>query len=353
MNNRISVEKPVMNASVARFVLLALLWGSSFTFIKVSLEGLTASQLVFSRLVLGAAVLLVIARFRKTELPRSAGVWGHVAAAGLLGNVIPYLLLAYGEQATGAGIAGVFVGSTPLFTTALAMAALPAERATPRTAIGLLVGFLGVVLVIGPWQDSPGSVSGWLACLGTALSYAASFVYVRKYLSPQKLSPLALAASQLAAAATLQALAIPFLTWHAPRFTGGITVSIIILGVLSTGFAYVLYFRLIGEVGATTASAVNYLVPVCAVLASVALLDEPVTWNVFVGGLVLLVAMAYADKRIKQPGRRSTDSILLVPRPYVNDMVNMVSVSGRLGADKVSGDKDPQMNRRKTLRQDT
>lgn len=197
------------NATVVRFLLLASLWGSSFTFIKVSLEGLTPSQLVLTRLLLGAAVLLVIAGIRKVGLPRSGAVWGHVAAAALFGNVIPFLLLSYGERTTGAGIAGVLVGGTPLLTLTIATAVLPAERATPRKAIGLVIGFLGVVLVIGPWSEALGSTGGRLACLGAALSYATGFVYVRKFLSPLGLAPLAAAGSQLVAAATLQAVVTP------------------------------------------------------------------------------------------------------------------------------------------------
>ncbi|RDI34891.1 DMT family transporter [Lentzea flaviverrucosa] len=287
-------------ASVARFLLLALLWGSSFTFIKVSLEGLTPGQLVLSRLILGAAVLLSIAAIRKVALPRSVQVWGHIAAAGLFGNVIPFLLLSYGEKSTGAGIAGVLIGATPLLTLALATAALPTERATSRKAVGLALGFVGVVLLIGPWHESLGSLSGRMACFGAAVSYAIGFVYVRKYLSPLGLAPLSLAASQLVSAAVLQAVVTPFLAWRTPDFTGPVTLSIVLLGLFSTGLAYVLYFRLIGDVGATTASAVNYVVPVFAVLVSVLFLGEHVTWNLLAGGLVVLVGVAYAENRMGQ-----------------------------------------------------
>jgi drug/metabolite transporter (DMT)-like permease len=288
------------NATIARLVLLAVLWGSSFTFIKMSLEGLTPGQLVLSRLILGAAVLLAIVGLRKVALPRGAGVWAHIAAAALFGNVIPFLGLSYGEQTTGAGIAGVLIGSTPLLTLMIAAAALPTERASSRKIIALLVGFVGVVLVIGPWNEALGSVNGRLACFGAAVSYAIGFVYVRKYLSPRGLPSLALAASQLVAAAVLQAVVTPFLSWRTPDFTGRVTFSIIFLGVLSTGLAYVLYFRLIGDVGATTASAVNYLVPVAAVAISVAVLSEPVTWNLVLGGLVVLGGVAFAENRVKQ-----------------------------------------------------
>jgi drug/metabolite transporter (DMT)-like permease len=285
--------------SLLRLALLAVLWGSSFTFIKLSLEGLTPGQLVLGRLVLGAAALLAVAAYRRVGLPRSRDVWGHVAVAALLGNVVPFLLLSYGEQTTSAGMAGVLVGCTPLLTLALAAVALPGERATARKATGLVVGFVGVVLVVGPWRDLAGSIGGQLACLGSALSYAAGFVYVRKYLSPRRLAALSLAAAQLLAAVALQAAATPLLDWHTPRFTGRVIIGILVLGLLSTGWAYVLYFRLISDLGATTASAVNYLVPVAGVIVGVAVLSEPVAWNLLAGGAVVLAGVAFAEDRVR------------------------------------------------------
>jgi drug/metabolite transporter (DMT)-like permease len=298
--------------TVARFLSLAVLWGSGFTLIKVALDGLTPGQLVLGRLVLGAAVLLAILAVRGIPLPRSAGVWGHLTVAALLGNVIPFLLLSYGEQTTGAGIASILVGSTPLLTMAIATAALPTERATRRKVTGLLVGFLGVVVVIGPWRDSLGSIGGQLACLGTALSYAANFVYVRRNLSPRGLLPLALAGSQLLAAAVLQALVTPLLAWRTPVLTAGVLGSVVFLGLLCTGLSFVLYFRLIQDIGATSASAVNYLVPVSAVLLGVVLLGEALTWNLLAGGLVVLAGVAYAENRLVPPRLPASRTLLPV-----------------------------------------
>lgn len=288
------------NATLIRFLLLATLWGSSFTFIKVSLEGLTPAQLVLARLILGAAILLVIIAFRRIALPKGAAVWGHLALAALFGNVIPFLLLSYGEKSTGAGIAGVLIGSTPLLTLMLAAMVIPEERATSRKLLGLVGGFVGVVLVIGPWRDAFGSITGQLCCFGAAVSYAAGFVYVRRFLSPKKLPPLALAASQLISAAALQAVATPVFVWQTPHWSNRVIGAMLILGALNTGWAYVLYFRIIGDTSATTASAVNYVVPVTAVAIGVVLLGEGITWNLIVGGLVVLVSMAYAENRLAQ-----------------------------------------------------
>jgi drug/metabolite transporter (DMT)-like permease len=287
------------NATTVRFLLLAALWGSSFSLIKVSLEGLTPGQLVLSRLVLGATVLLTGAWLRGVRLPDSLAIWAHVAVAAVFGNVAPFLLLSYGEQSTGAGIAGVLIGATPLLTLGIAAVALPTERVTRRKLIGLLIGFVGVVLVVGPWRDAGGSIGGRIACVAAAVSYAAGFVYVRKLLSPRSIAPLAMAASQLVSAAVLQALVTPFLAWHSPDVSLRVAASIAVLGLLATGLAYVLYFRLIGDVGATTASAVNYVVPVFAVLISAALLGEAPTWNLLAGGVVVLAGVAYAENRLR------------------------------------------------------
>jgi drug/metabolite transporter (DMT)-like permease len=214
-----------------RFLVLALLWGSSFTLIKEALAGLSPAQLVLARLVLGAAVLLSIAAIRRVGLPRGAAVRGHLAAAALFGNVIPFLLLSYGERTAGAGIAGVLVGATPLLTLSVAAFALAEERATARKLIGLLVGFAGLVVVIAPWRTGLGSAGGELACFGAAVSYAAGFVYVRKFLSPRHLAPMSLAAGQLSMAVVLQAAVSPFLQWGAVSLTPRVTVSIVLVGM--------------------------------------------------------------------------------------------------------------------------
>jgi drug/metabolite transporter (DMT)-like permease len=309
----------VKNATVARFLLQATLWGSSFTFIKESLKGLTPGQLVLARLLLGTAVLLAIAALRRVPLPRGAAVWGHVALAAVFGNVVPFLLLSYGERSTGAGLAGVLVGGTPLLTLGIATAVLPAERPTLRKTLGLLVGFAGTVVVIGPWSSAAGSVGARVACFGAALSYATGYVYVRKFLTPRALAPLAAAASQLLAAAVLQAVALPFMAWHTVHLTGRVTGSILFLGLFSTGLAYVLYFRLIGDVGATNASAVNYVVPVAAVIIGAAALGESVSWNLLVGGVIVLLGMGYAENGLgplrRAPAPQPAPAPVPVPAP--------------------------------------
>ena len=284
--------------SVVLFFLLGLIWGGSYIFIKIALDGLAPAQLVLTRLVLGTTVLLIVVRLRKMKLPRSGIVWAHISVTAILGMVAPFLLLAWGETRTSGAMAGVLIAATPLLTMVAATTILPTERATWRKAIGLLVGFGGVVLVISPWGVSGGSLPGQLAVLVAAASYAAQTVYVRKNLSQRGVPPLASATTQVILATIMQAAITPFFPWQTPALSVPIVTSISILGVIGTGLAYLIYFRLIGELGATTASAVNYIVPLCAMLLSVILLSEPITWNMIAGTIVVLGGLAFAENRI-------------------------------------------------------
>ena len=301
------------------FLLLALLWGTSFSLIKIAVSGVTPSQLVLTRLVLGAAILLLFVRLQRVPLPAGRAIWRHVTAMAALGNVIPFLLLSYGEQSTGAGLAGVMIGATPLLTVGVAAAALSDERITRRKVIGLIVGFAGVFVVLQPWRAGTASLPGTLSCLGAAASYAVSFVYARRFLTPRELRPLALASAQLLVAVFLQLLVTPLLAWRTPVLSLPVVLSLLSLGFLSTGLAYVINFRLIGEAGATTASAVNYVVPVFAVLLAAVLLGERIGVTLVLGGLLVLGGVAYAEDR--RPGRRHP-------------------AEGRLGADR---DRDPRL----------
>ena len=292
--------------STARFLTLAALWGSSFTFIKMSLEGLTPGQVVLFRLALGALLLLFIAALRGVRLPSDGRTWGLVAVAALLGNVAPFLLLSYGEQTATAGVAGALVGATPLLTLGLAAAVIPTERLGRDVVLGLVVGFVGVLLVVAPWRGFHTSVAGSLACLGAAVSYAAGFVFVRKYLSSLQIPPLSLAAGQTLAATGLLVPLTPLLGWEAPDFTGRVVGAMLALGLLGSGVAYILYFRLIADLGASRASSVNYVVPVVAVLLGVLVLDEPVTWHLILGGALVLASMAYSRREPRPaPARRA------------------------------------------------
>ena len=170
-------------ASAVRLAVLSCIWGASFLFIKVGLEGLAPMQVVTARVVSGAAVLVATVAVRRLAVPRSAVLWGHLTVLAVLANLVPFFLFAWAEQRIGSGVAGILNGTTPLLTLAVAVAVLPEERATPVRLAGMLLGFAGVVLIVGPWRDDAGgrTLSGQLACVGAAACYGVTFVYTRRF----------------------------------------------------------------------------------------------------------------------------------------------------------------------------
>jgi drug/metabolite transporter (DMT)-like permease len=282
-------------AGLLRLATLALIWGTSFLWIKVALRGLSPGQIVFARLSLGAAVLLGFVWARGTALPRGTRTWGHLCVAALFANVIPYLLFAYGEQEVDSAIAGVLNATTPLWTVVFATAVGLEARPRARKLGGLGLGFAGALVIFEPWQAGSQVLSwGGLACLAAAGAYGVSFVYMARFLAGRGLTPLALAAGQLVAASALSLVALGALGWDAPAVRADALVSVAILGVLGTGAAYVLNYRLIVVDGASAASVVTYLIPVVAAVVGAAALHETLPWNVVGGMVVVLVGVALA-----------------------------------------------------------
>lgn len=287
-------------ANLVRLGALALAWGTSFLFIKLALEGLDPLQIVLGRVSAGAVVLWSILALRRQPLPRGPRLWGHLTVLGVVANAIPFFLFGFGEERITSGLAGVLNGSTPLFTLLFALALLPEERLSLVRGVGLVLGFVGVLLVVGPWDTNPltSSVTGQLACLGASACYAAAFVYTRRYVSTSGYPPVTLAAGQLGAAAVLLWLAAPVLARGDVALTASVVGSVLALGAIGTGFAYLLYYRLIADAGATSTSMVTYLIPVVAVSFGVLLLDEPLGWNLFAGAAVVILGVALAEGRL-------------------------------------------------------
>lgn len=298
-------------ANVVRFVALALIWGASFLLIKVALHGLTAPQIVLGRLALGTAVLLVVLAGQRHRLPTDLTLWGHLVLMAVVANVVPFFLFAWAESGSRvtSGLAGVLNGTTPLLTLVIAIAALPEERATRTRVAGIALGFTGVLLIIGPWRNGAlgGQTAGLVACLVAAACYGVSFNYTRRLLSGRGHAPVVLACGQLLAGTIIQASVVAVASRHAPHLDVRVVGAVAALGALGTGLAYLLYYGLVEDVGATTASMVTYLIPVVAVILGVAILREPVTWNLFAGAAVVIGGVAIAEGRIG-PGRAGSSA---------------------------------------------
>ena len=283
-----------------RLALLALIWGSSFLWIKLADRGFPPVEVTFARLALGAAVLLPVVLARRAEVPRSVSVWGQIAVAALFANAIPYLLFAVAEQSVDSSTAGIINATTPLWTVLLALAVRHQRSVTGWQGAGLIVGFGGAVLIFSPWHSATGvATAGGMECLAASVSYAISYIYMDKFLARRGLSPIALSACQLLAAALLLALALPVSGARAPHIGAASLAGLAILGVLGTGIAYVLNYQIIAGEGATVASTVTYLLPVVAIVLGVLVLGETVTAAALAGIALVLAGVALTRRREK------------------------------------------------------
>ncbi|ROT28011.1 DMT family transporter [Micromonospora sp. HM5-17] len=284
--------------SVVRLGLLALLWGSGFLWIKLSLRGFTPVQIVVVRLVLGTAVLMPVALARGLRPPAGRRVWVHLCVAALLATVIPYTLFGLGQRTVGSNVAGVLNATTPVWTLLTAFLAGTDRVTSVRRGLGIALGFAGTLLIFSPWR-SAGDITSWggLACLVASASYGVSYVYMGRFLTNRGTPPLMLAASQLAAGAGLALLAVPVAGLTPPVWRADAVVSLAILGILGTGVAYLLHYRLVADEGPTAASTTTYLLPVVAVLLGALVVDEPTTPTMLGGMLLVLGGVALAQRR--------------------------------------------------------
>lgn len=210
---------------------------------------------------------------------------------------MPFALFSFGEQTVESGLAGVLNATTPLWALLIGIALGTDRPLSPARAGGLLLGFLGTVVIFAPWHQSGLLSGGTLALLGAAVSYAIAFAYMGRRLTGGGTAPLALSAAQLVAATALTAPALS--ASGLPSRDVGITavLAVLVLGVFSTGLTFHLNYRLIAKEGATSAATVGYLLPVVSVALGALVLDEAVGWRVVAGMLVVLVGVGLTRKR--------------------------------------------------------
>jgi drug/metabolite transporter (DMT)-like permease len=280
----------------AQFAALACAWGSSFLFIKVALDGLTPAQVVWGRLVLGALALCAVTAVTRTRIPRDPGLWLRLSVVSVLLCVVPFLLFSWAEQHLASGMASILNATTPLLTLAVSTVALADERLGRRRATGLLAGFAGVLVLIGPGglAGGGGHLTAEFACLGATTCYGVAFVCLRRFITPRGLPAVSVAFVQVTIGAVIMLAATPWLAAPAPRIDAPIALSMLALGSLSTGLAYLWNNNIVQAWGAVNAAAVTYLTPVVGVTAGVLLLHERLTWNQPLGAVLVIAGIMAA-----------------------------------------------------------
>jgi len=292
---------------LGQYVLLGLAWGASFLFIKVGLEGLSPGQVVLGRLAVGALTLGAVSIVTRQPLPRTPAVWGHLAVVSVLLCVAPFLLFAWAEQHVTSGLASIYNATTPLMTMVVALAALPQERPTRARLAGLLLGFAGVLIVLGPWPDAGGG--GLLAqsgCLLATASYGLAFVYLRRFVSPLGIAAIPTATVQVSLGSLIMLLLAPRIATEPVHLSGRVVASVLALGAVGTGLAYVWNTNIVSGWGATNASTVTYVTPLVGILLGIAVLHESVSWNEPIGAVVVVLGIAISQDRLGLLARRTS-----------------------------------------------
>lgn len=291
-------------AAVTRIALLALIWGSSFLWIKLADRGFSPVEVTLARLATGAAVLFAVMLVRRDKIPRSPRLWAAIVIAALFANAVPYLLFAVAEQTVSSSTAGVINATTPLWTVMLALAVRHQKTVTRWQAAGLVIGFAGTVLIFTPWRTASELLSaGGLECMAASVSYAVSYIYMDRFLARRGVGAIVLSACQLAAAAVMLAIALGISGVQTPRVTTESVAAIAVLGIIGTGFAYVLNYQIITSDGATVASTVTYLLPVVAIVLGLLVLSETITATML-GGIALVLAGTALTRLQTKPSQR-------------------------------------------------
>jgi drug/metabolite transporter (DMT)-like permease len=297
-------------SSLVRLVALALIWGSSFLWIKLALRSFSPGEIVVIRLALGTLVLCAFLKARGEGVPRGAHVWAHLGVAALFANVIPFALFAYGERQVDSAVAGILNATTPLWTIVVAIAAGQEKRPSPAKLAGIVVGFAGTIVIFSPWRHASQVMSwGGLACLVAAACYGFTFVYMVRFLTGRGLSPLRLAAGQLLAGTVIAAVVLPLVGSPAPHLRADALVAVAILGAMGTGVAYRINYGLIVDEGASATSIVTYLMPIVSVGLGAVALGELIPLNVIIGMLIVLAGVALARRRVEASPKRTRPTI--------------------------------------------
>ena len=284
---------------IPAYIILGVIWGCSFIFIKMGLEFLTPFGVAFVRCALGAVTLLLVARIRGIKLPTDPKVRAHIWVVAIFLNVIPGIFFALAETAVTSVLAGIINAVTPLMTLIAILLVNREEKAKTFQVLGILIGFFGVLTVLGAWKgfgDNP--LWAILVLLSAVACYGISFPYTRKYVMPYQLRPESIVSFQLLMASITL---LPFFLFDGIakyEYRLAPVLAMVALGVFGSGFAYLWNFTVMENAGSAIASSVTYLTPVVAIMVGVIFLNEKITWNEPVGALIVLLGAAIAQERI-------------------------------------------------------
>lgn len=305
----------------AKYLALALIWGSSFLLMKVGLHGLAPVQIACLRILAGAAVLLLLLRATGARLPRGGHVWGHLLVSSIFLTVVPFTGFALGETRVSSALAGIGNATTPLAAVLFGLALLPSDRLTTRKLTAVVVGFLGVVTIMQPWESAgrPDLV-GFAIVVAAGMSYGLGWTYLRRHLAHVDLGGLSQPTALLLCGSALM-VPVTLVSWAVARpgpapwslatqggsAAYGPLLAVVVLGVVGTGLAYMLQFDVVRGAGVTISSTVTYLIPIVSIALGVLVLGEHLAWPQLLGfgvvlGAAVVIGMPTRSRRAAPTG---------------------------------------------------
>ncbi|MEZ5931576.1 MAG: DMT family transporter [Alphaproteobacteria bacterium] len=280
-------------------VLLSILWGGSFFFAEVALRELPPLTIVFGRVGIAAIALHMLVLLTGQRMPASLSLWGSFLVMGTLNNLIPFSLIVWGQIQITSGLASILNATTPLFAVIVAHALTADEKLTLNRFAGVVIGFAGAVLMIGPsaLQGLGAQAFAQLAVLTAALTYSFAGLYGRRF---KGLPPIVVACGQVTCSTFLL---IPLVLLVDEPFAidppGTATIlALLAIGIFSTALAYILYFKILTLAGATNLMLVTFLIPVSALLLGSLFLGEIVTPAQLAGMVLIGAGLACIDGRL-------------------------------------------------------
>ena len=281
---------------------LSVLWGGSFFFVDVAVREMPPLSIAAARLFLAAIVLQIVLLVGGIKLQLTNGMWRVFFIMGLLNNAIPFSLLAWGQTHIAGGLAAILNSTMLIFSVLVAHFFTDNEKITPARLFGVAAGFCGVVIMIGADALSGlgDKVLAQFAVLGATFCYACATVYGLRF-RRRGVLPMSAAAGQITAAAIILlpfALIVDRPWLFVADISAPAAASVLSLGVVSTGVAYLLYFRILASSGATNVALVTFLVPVTPIVLGALFLGEVLRREHFYGMLLIGIGLAAIDGRL-------------------------------------------------------
>ena len=285
----------------AMLVVLSLCWGASFFFTGVAVTELPTFTIVVLRVGLGAIALWTVVLASAAEVPKTPSFWRAVAVMAVFNSVVPFLLIVWGQSHVPSSLASILIATTPLFGVVLAHLMTADERMSVPRVTGVVCGFAGVVVLIGPGllREVGTDLLAELSILGGALCYALATIYGRRF-SRDGVSPPVIATGQLTVSTILLLPLALFIDrpWTLAMPSAATSAAVLGLAFVSTAFGFLLYFRILATAGATNLMLVNYLVPISAVMLGVAILNETLKTEHLIGMVLVFAGLALRDGKM-------------------------------------------------------